>query len=511
MGRWAGAGALAWVALAASPAPAAWLKATTRHFVVYSDTDDAALRKQATDLEKFDAVLRHVQRVPDDPDAEFNKVTVYVLPTIEAVQQFSRQNNVAGFYFPRVTGSIAFTPRQGDGTEVGAMTPRIVLFHEYAHHFLLGSFPRAFPAWYSEGYAEFASTEFEKNGDFWVGAPAQHRAYSLLGGGQSLTTTQLFAPPAKMNDAQIAALYSRGWLLTHMIWFDKTLAPQFDRYLTLLNTGKPSVAAGTEAFGDLKALDRKLDAYLARSKMTALTIKGATLTADVAIRPLSPAEAALIRLRMASTRGVDARTAGPIFARAKAAAARVPADPVAQGWLAEMAYDAGDDAAAEAAADSALAADPASSQALLYKARVHLRRLVVAKSKDDSAWREARSWIIKANRAQNNDAAALWLFYTWHVAQGIQPSKGAIAGLYRASALVPQDTELRFAAARQRLLDGDVDQAKVLLRPLAYDPHAPSDNVAARLLAVLDGGAGQQAVLDALAKAAADAERNAAN
>lgn len=491
--------ATAAMAVTASPASAAWLKATSRHFVVYADTDDRDLRRQATELENFDALLRHVQHLPDQPDAEFNKVTVYVLPSLSALQGLLHNTTIAGIYLPRVTGSVAFTPRVRDGEDPNALSGRIVLFHEYAHHFLLGNFAAAYPAWFSEGYAEFASTVMKKDDAYWVGAPAQHRAYGLLLSGVSLNAAQLFAPPTRMSDAQVEVLYGRGWLLTHMIEFDPGLGTQFKKYLTLLNTGTPSVKAASEAFGDLKELDKKMSRYLNQSRISARTIKAETLpTPTIDVRPLGTGEAALVRLRMESTRGVDAKGAASVYARAKNLAGRLEGDAVAQGWLAEMAYDANDNTGAEKAADAALAIDPRSSQALLYKARVHLRRLVTSKSTDKDAWAEARSWIIKANRAQTNDAAALSLFYDSYDMQGTAPSKGAIAGIYRAVDLVPQDQGLRFAAARQYLIDGDLPSAKAMLRPLAFDPHAGADNLAARLLAALDAGATGPAALDAL-------------
>jgi thioredoxin-like negative regulator of GroEL len=69
-----------------------------------------------------------------------------------------------------------------------------------------------------------------------------------------------------------------------------------------------------------------------------------------------------------------------------------------------------------------------------------------------------------------------------------------LIGLYRASHLVPQDPGLRWQAARQHLVDGDIEQAKATLRPLAYDPHAGADNPATKLLALLEAGAGKDAL-----------------
>lgn len=493
-----------------APAHAAWLTATSRHFIVYSDTNDAALRKQATQLEQFDSMIRRFHHTGADEDAEFNRVTVYVLPTANSVQKMMGVRNVAGFYVPRVTGSVAFTPRQGGGGEYD-LSPRIVLFHEYAHHFLLGNYAIAYPAWFSEGYAEFASTMMEKQGFLWLGAAANHRAYGLVFD-KALSIRQLFDPPANMTDRQTESLYGRGWLLTHYLVFDPERRKQLTRYFTLFNQGKPSIEAATEAFGDLKALDSQLERYLGRSTLPAIKVDPADLgTPKVDIRPLTPGEAALIALRMESTRGVDAKSAPPLYAKASAAAAPFAKDAVAQGWLAEMAFDAGRYDAAEAAADAAIAVDAKSSQALLYKARVHMYRASEAKATGDAVWAEARSWIIKANRAQTNDAAALALFYESFLAAKATPSKSAVAGLYRAVALVPQDGGTRFLAARQLILDGDTARAKDFLRPLASDPHAGPTSGAGRLLALLDAGQTGRAAIDALEKAADASEAKGSN
>ena len=62
---------------------------------------------------------------------------------------------------------VEFTPVR-DSKTLGSITakyrdsrtdldPKSVLFHEYAHHFMLHHFPAAYPAWYVEGFAEFFS------------------------------------------------------------------------------------------------------------------------------------------------------------------------------------------------------------------------------------------------------------------------------------------------------------------------------------------------------------------
>ena len=489
----------------AMPAQAEWLRAESRHFVVYADIGEESLRRQAVELEHFDAVLRYFYPSKRDDAEAFNRVTVFVVPNVARIGKLAGSSMAAGFYRGSVSGPTAFTPRASS-----SLAPRTVLFHEYAHHYLLGNSLAAYPMWFSEGFAEFVGTVKPRLGTYLLGAAAMDRTHGLLN--NKLPLQQLLDPPARLSHEQADALYGRSWLLTHYLMFDPARRQQLDKYLRLFNAGKPSAEAAREAFGDLRALDSALDRYLMQQAIPTLSLKASAFgMPGVSIRALTPGESALIDLRMESVSGVDEKTAPPLFAKAAAIASRYPRDPVAQGWFAEMGYDAGQFDAAEAAADAALAVDPRSSQALLYKARVRLRRAADARATAPAIWAEARSWILKANSIDSNDAAALALFHESFQQQGVSPTKGAMNALYRAAYLVPQDRTVRFRAARQLILDGDVPAAKIVLRPLASDPHAGADNAAVRLLALLDSGHSGQAAIDALGKAAPASEAATGN
>lgn len=485
----------------AAPVQAEWYEATGRHVVVYANDSVDGARRQAEQLERFDAALRLISNIPDDTAETSNKLTVYVVANDSAVQRLfgSGGRNLAGFYDGRASGSVAFTPARGRGDDAGgALMPQIVLFHEYAHHVLLGHSRIAYPRWYSEGFAEFMSTtRFDKD-VFWIGAPAQHRAWTLLQG-QGMSAEKLFAADRRrLNDDETAELYARGWLLTHLVTLDPTRSPQFVTYLSLFNRGVPSVQAATQAFGDLKGLNKQMNARLNGSSMPALRLGNDRLPRpEVTVRPLRPGERAMIALRMRSDRGVNRDTAQPILAEATPIAARYADDAVVQGWFAEMALDAGRNDLAEAAADRALALDPASAQALVYKAQVHIRRGVDAHATDPAVWKEARSWLLRANKLDNNDAYALMLYYSSFGLAGEVPTANAKAALRQAHLLVPQDEALGFAYGTQALLDGQTDEARIALRALAYSPHAPAGNPAIALLAQIDGGKTGKAALDA--------------
>lgn len=499
---------LAWAALmAAMPARAEWLEARSRHFIIYADSSDAGLRRQSEALERLDWGLRHFLQLKDEPEIESRKVTVFIVPD-EDIKQLCRCSNALGFYISNVTGSLAFSGRGGWGDGQG--TGRMVLFHEYAHHLLLGTYQLAFPTWYVEGFAEFASTMKVAPDSVQIGIAANHRAGGLLLG-EKLTAAQMFDPMLRRqlkSVGKIDSFYGRGWLMTHFVTFKPERFAQFNKYVVAINRGTPSIEAARQAFGDLDQLDRDLNRYLRARTLPALTMRyGDATVPPVAIRRMTPGEAALIDLRMLSVRGVGKDEARKVYAKAAPIAARFPVDAVAQGWLAEMAFDAGFFAQSDAASTRAIATNPKSVQALLYRGRVKLQLLQDAKSTDEAAWNEARRSVVAANRADPDDAEPLFWYWSSFVLQGKEPPKTSIEGLYRAQILAPQDKYVRLVAARTRLEGDEVDEAKLLLRPVAYDPHADPDNAAVKMLAALEAGQKGPEVVAALDRAAEAADK----
>src|SRR3546814_12113374 len=88
--------------------------------------------------------------------------------------------------------------------------------------------------------------------------------------------------------------------------------------------------------------------------------------------------------------------------------------------MAQIEYDAENDAEAEAAADRALALDPGLVPAMLYKGRVLARRAAKNDRADD--WKAARSWFIKANHADPAFALPLLLSSDSYARAGEKPS-----------------------------------------------------------------------------------------
>jgi hypothetical protein len=254
--------------------------------------------------------------------------------------------------------------------------------------------------------------------------------------------------------------------------FEPSRQGQLATYLDGIAQGDDPLAAARQAFGDLKQLDRNLEAYLMRNKMNYLAIAPTKLAiGPITVRPLSPGAAAIIPLRMQFKRGVNRLTAGSLAAKIRAAAAAWPADPLVQVTLAEAEIDAGNADAADAAAGGALKADPQSTEAMVYKGRAAMER--ARKSGADSDWKEARRWFLAANKIDTEDPEPLMLYYQCYAESGAPLTKNAVAALLYASTLAPQDDGLRIYAVRQLLIEKRLAEARRMFAPIAFQPHAP--------------------------------------
>ena len=468
-------------------AHAEWQEASSRHFVLYSNDKPDRVRAFTTKLERFDKALRVQRGMPDEPISPETRLTVYVVDDTDDVQKLVRgQENVAGFYAPRAH-PVAFVPRQS-GTAKTDLTAQQILLHEYTHHFMLSNWTNvAFPAWFVEGFAEFNATAiFGDDGGITLGAPPQYRAFGIFNANMLPISRVLSPYPGRLNPDQTNVLYGRGWLLTHYLTFEPSRAGQLSAYIAAINDGKP-VATAMRELKDVDKLDRVLDKYAEQSRLPARTLTGTALAVgETTVRALTAAEAAVMPARIRSNAGVNRKQAQPIAMLARRLAAPYPQDAAAQNVLAEAEYDAGNYAAAEAAADRALAAAPRSMHAMIYKGMAMGAMARAAKKTDAAIWSAVRRWFQVANKVDTEDPLPLTLFYESFADAGQVPSKNADAALLYAYALAPYDLGLRMQAGRVYLQQGNAAEARRAIVPLAYSAHGGDANVVQQLLATLD-------------------------
>ena len=166
--------ALALSALVAAPAGAAWRKAESPHFIVYSEGSEANLHRFAQQLERFDGLLRMLSPSAVEASSPL-KLQIFMIETAGRLERLTGNPSVAGFYRATVEGPIAVAPAE---TGVREFTPEVILFHEYAHHFMFQNFTAAYPGWFVEGYAEFyATARIEPDGTIRIGGIPEYRRY----------------------------------------------------------------------------------------------------------------------------------------------------------------------------------------------------------------------------------------------------------------------------------------------------------------------------------------------
>jgi tetratricopeptide (TPR) repeat protein len=215
---------------------------------------------------------------------------------------------------------------------------------------------------------------------------------------------------------------------------------------------------------------------------------------EVSVRPLSRGESAMMKIRIESKAGVGDGDAPAVADRARGIASDYPNDPAVQSVLAEAEFDAQHYPAAEAAADRALAADPANVHALIYKGRAELE---LARANPATAnWDSIRNWFLKANKLDTENAEPLALYYESFVAAGQQPTQNALDGLFYAIDIAPRDPELRFTAVRALVLNHQLKDAIELFAPVAYQPHVEREmhDLAARIMSAMASGDAKAAV-----------------
>jgi tetratricopeptide (TPR) repeat protein len=454
-----------------SPAQAVWRQADTRHFRFYSEGREEGLRAFAIKVERFDSVLRNRFGVSDADDPQ--KLTIFLVPTAEAVAKLAKMGkNVAGFYHPSASGSLAVVHRESASGQYD-LSADTVLFHEYAHHFMLRYFPVAYPAWYVEGFAEFiATTDFTKEGNSKVGLPPYFRAYGLIDESpipvQQILSTSVDALPGGKRDR----FYGRSWLLVHYLSFAKAREGQLTRYLVAINGGATSLDAAKSVFGDLAVLDKDLKAYLDKSKISYQTsAKAYPIPDKIDVAQLSPGASALVPFRLALALDPAKEQRPEVIASLRKITGLYPGEAEGFRLLGEALVLADDFVGADQAADAALKLSPGLSRALLIKAMVASHNYQIAKTSTDDLTKAMKGWIVKANRADPNDPLPLLMYHRSFALQGLKPNKTALDGLARAYQMVPEAEDVRFAYAASLASTKQFDAAIRLIETLAYAPH----------------------------------------
>ena len=457
------------VSVAGTEGEASWYEAKSNHFVIWANESPNALKLYAQNLERFDSAARQLMGLSDPPLTDAGRVNIFVLPSLGAVSKLGGAGYVAGLYESRADGSFAFVPNLGD---IGSDYSKVIFFHEYTHHLQLQTADYPVPEWVAEGFADFMSTaEVNSDGSMTFGKQAPGREWSPMQ--QSiLPLNQLVGESyGRLNDRTIDYLYARGWLLTNYLLGEPSRRNQITTYVNAIAKGAKPVDAAQSAFGDLGKLEHDLENYANSNSLHGFKVSAEAIRiGPVAVRPLRPGEVAIMDVRVHSKHGVDDKTAPAVGTEAAKVAQQYPDDWFVQSCAAEAEYDAKDYAAAEAAANKAIALNPNDSHALIYKGRIETA-LAVAKPDKAADWDSIRDWFIKANKLDTENAEPLELYYETYAAAHQPPTPNAVDALVYAMSLAPQDEQVRMNATMALLSEGKAADARKAFAMIDYQPH----------------------------------------
>jgi bifunctional DNA-binding transcriptional regulator/antitoxin component of YhaV-PrlF toxin-antitoxin module len=501
-----------------------WKEAESDHFLIYSDGDEKYLNKLAGRLEAVHYLLKAATNMKEPADGNVVKVKVYAVGDIADVRRLigDPQSAAAGYYDAQLAGPISVIPRNSGNS--GSFSGELILFHEYAHHFMLQYQAAAYPAWYVEGFAEIIGTaSFEKEGMITFGKAAKHREAEMRG-------TRRY-PAAKMVDGSFMKEkpdaenwgYDDAWILAHYLTFSDKRKGQLGAYLRGINAGL-SFAEAAKVFGDLNTLSRDLNVYIDGGSVP---YKTPVLPPEVQkapdIRQLTVVEAEFMedkivmeRLARISTReeydewakmrekngdkvkkDFDTYYKEESDARAKwmkdlgTRVARFGNDPTGWAVKAHAECMAKDFAACRDSADRVLALKPDHWEGQLRKGQALIGLAKAAGDTEKAALaKEGRKWVLKANTSNPPAHEPLLLYYESFAAEGKRAPDDAVDSLAAVVATIPQIDAPRLMLGRELIARGQIPFAIKTLRPLAFSPHeSPEQKKAQAMLAAIDKAA----------------------
>ena len=505
-----------------------WKMAESDHFEIYSNGDEKYLNKLSGRLEAIHYLLKIATNMTEPAGENVVKVKVYAVDDIADVTRLigDSNSNAAGYYDAQLAGPLSVIPRNSGND--GSFSGELILFHEYAHHFMLQYQAAAYPAWYVEGFAELAGTaSFERPGVITYGKAAKHRE-------DELRYTKRY-PAAKMVDGRYIDEkpkagnwgYGDAWALTHYLTFSDKRRGQLGTYLSAINSGQ-SFADAAKIFGNLNDLTRELNIYIDGGSFVYKTpaLPPEVMKAPV-IRSLTIAEAEFIDDKITMERLAKISTQEDYEARTKLRAekknplkkdyATYLKDETAarDKWMVSLhnkvtrfaAFPAGhivkahaecmakDYVSCQGSADRALSLQPDNWEATLRKGQAMLGLATQApEASKKTAFKDARTWLLKANAANPAAHEPLYHYYHSFRDEGRKAPNSAVDSLIYVVDTIPQIDGPRLMLAQEYIARNMYPAARKTLKPLAYSPHASVDQQRAKgLLAMIDEKEGKAA------------------
>jgi hypothetical protein len=530
-----------------------WRMAETPHVVVFSQHDEKELRDTAHNLEKLHFLLSALTGRVDEPD-ETIKIAVTMIgdagdfESLELTDlrwqygPFPKPFSKTIYYDPREDGPVLAATKTGfnliiqpsdglpsdrdcpsDGVrpliniqgEVPLedwlkMVPKNEiafcqsaesrLYAAFAQNFLLTYFPAAYPRWYLQGFGEMFATMEAGDGFVEYGHVPEgywqvmkwYKAYPVeqVLDGRYLTAKRAWTP-------------HHAWKLAHLLYFSDEWKPRLLAYLDAKARGADDESAAL-ALGDPRELQQAVNDYRRTRLQYERLDFPAEQVPEPVVRRLTRAEAGLIRGRLELGARIelpakDAPDYSSALARRAAwldrlrdNAARFPTLIEHQLLLAEAECRSGDPDACLAAAERALAQSPGDTRAMVLKGSALAQLAAQAPAAERrERLREARSFIVQANRMDPEGILPLIAYYNSFADAGQQAPDVAVEGLWKVVHASPAAPSPRLKLGEE-LVERDLEgEARKTLLPVAKGPFETPEQPAAAALLPEEGAMGR--------------------
>lgn len=459
-----------WLTAAEASAQGRWLRAESTHFIVFSRGSEGDLRRSTEELERFDATLR--QLTSNARGITANKVEVYLVRNRDelAVVRPGLPPGVLGFYSATPEHIGAFLIDRSEGLDA-----RTVLFHEYAHHFMMQYFADAYPAWFAEGFAEYVSTA------------ELDATRTRLGGYEEARTQPLYdmqwaaladlIDPGRENARRVPSymFYSQSWIYVHYILSDADRRRALSQYFTAVQSGADRTTAFEEAFGTTAdGFRRDVLTYLRRGiALSNYPAAQADLSVQITRMPQS-ADDLMLPMARAQRVSDDTEDREELASRIASIAARYPGDTYAQIARARAELVRNQPAAARPIVEPLVAADANNAEAHYMLGMTYLRESEAEGLSDEARMellRRARPHFARAFRLNDRHVPTLY-YYARTFPQPMEDS--TLEVMLRAQELAPQVEEISFNTAVALMRADAHEQAVPILRAVAYNRHGGS-------------------------------------
>lgn len=281
--------------------PENWLALRSPHFVVVTNGNEKQARNLAGQFERMRSVFHSaLPKVDMDSFAPITVIAAKDDKTFKALEPeaYLAKNSLR-------LGGLFIHGQEKNYILVRLETnyehPYEVVYHEYTH-LLTSKASEYIPLWLNEGFAEFYANTDIRDKDVVLGQFSQ-RNIDLLREHRLLPLEQLFAidhsSPYYHEQDKGSIFYAESWALTHYLTITdfEQKTHRLTDYLDAVERKVDPVTAASQAFGDIKELQKSLDAYVRGLTFKAFKMKGATEVndADYKLEPLSNANSEAIR------------------------------------------------------------------------------------------------------------------------------------------------------------------------------------------------------------------------